>query len=482
MRGMLLLFRMRNKNNAIVPMPEAFSSSTREILRDAAERGIRYRETLDQRGVAPTAEAIGNLARFRTKLSEHGIEPARILALLDELGSPATVTMAGGRYFGFVNGSSLPVTVATNWLPTAWDQNCALHTMSPAASVLEDVALEWVLDALRLPTTSAGAFVVGATTANFTALAAARHAVLARAGWDVDNEGLFGAPPITVVVGEEAHATVRRALGLLGLGRTRTVNVPVDDQGRMRPESLPDVRGPVIVCIQAGNVNSGAIDPAAAVCDWARRVGAWVHVDGAFGLWARALPRLNRPVEGYELADSWATDAHKWLNVPYDCGIALVRDASALRAAMSMTAAYLPPSGVRDPMHWSPDGSRRARAIDVWAALAYLGREGLADLVDRCCRHAQRMAHRLREGGCRILNEVDLNQVLVSFGDDATTNRVIGAVQEDRVCWCGGTRWRDQDAMRISVSSWATTELDVDLSAQALLDARDRTEGDRGQI
>jgi glutamate/tyrosine decarboxylase-like PLP-dependent enzyme len=465
---------MRNKDNAIVPAKEAFSPVDGELLRDAAERGIRYRETLNQRAVAPTPEAITHLARFRTTLSDGGTEPAQILAQLDEVGSPATITMAGGRYFGFVNGSSLPVTVATNWLATAWDQNCALYTMSPAASVLEEVALEWVLDALRLPRTSAGAFVVGATMANFTALAAARHAVLARVGWDVDHEGLLGAPPITVVVGEEAHATVRRTLGLLGLGRTRTVNVPVDDQGRIRPESLPDVRGPVIACIQAGNVNSGAFDPAREVCDWARHRGAWVHVDGAFGLWARALPRLNRLVEGYELADSWATDAHKWLNVPYDCGIALVRDASALRAAMSVTAAYLPASGVRDPMHWSPDGSRRARAIDVWAALAYLGRAGLADLVDRCCRHAQRMAHRLRDGGCRILNEVDLNQVLVSFGDDATTDRVIEAVQEDRVCWCGGTRWRDQDAMRISVSSWATTELDVDRSAQAILDARDR--------
>src|SRR5262245_23931356 len=479
---MLLLFLMREHNNAIVPVKKALSSATWGILRNAAERGIRYRETLNQRGVAPTPEAVANLARFRTSLSDHGIEPERILALLDELGSPATVTTAGGRYFGFVNGSSLPVTVAAHWLATAWDQNCALYTMSPAASVLEEVALEWVQEALRLPRTSAGAFVVGATMANFTALAAARHAVLARAGWDVDNEGLFGAPPITVVVGEEVHATVRRALTLLGLGRTRTVNVPVDNQGRLRPQNLPDVQGPVIVCIQAGNVNSGAFDPAEPVCDWARRHGAWVHVDGAFGLWARALPRLNGLVEGYEHADSWATDAHKWLNVPYDCGIAMVRDAAALRAAMAMTAAYLPPSGVRDPMHWSPDGSRRARAVDVWAALAYLGKAGLADLVDRCCRHAQRMAHRLLDGGCRILNDVDLNQVLVSFGDDATTNRVIEVVQEDGVCWCGGTRWQDQNAMRISVSSWATTEQDVDLSAQAILDARGRTVRERAHV
>jgi glutamate/tyrosine decarboxylase-like PLP-dependent enzyme len=479
---MLLRCHVRELDNAIGRKREALSSKTAEILRDAAARGIRYRATLDQRGVAPTPQAVANLAGFRTRFPDRGTAPERLLARLDELGSPATVTMAGGRYFGFVNGSSLPVTVATNWLATAWDQNCALYAMSPAAAVLEEVALEWVLEALRLPRTAAGAFVVGATMANFTALAAARHAVLARSGWDVDNDGLLGAPPVTVVVGEEVHATVRRALALLGLGRTRTLNVPVDDQGRLRPQDLPAVRGPVIVCIQAGNVNSGAIDAARPVCDWARRHGAWVHVDGAFGLWARALLRLNRLVDGYELADSWATDAHKWLNVPYDCGIAIVRDAAALRAAMAMTAAYLPPSGARDPIHWSPDGSRRARAVDVWAALAYLGKAGLAGLVDRCCRHAQRMARRLQDGGCRILNEVELNQVLVSFGDDATTDRVIEGVQKDGVCWCGGTRWRDQNAMRISVSSWATTEQDAEVSAQAILDARDRAVRGRAPV
>jgi glutamate/tyrosine decarboxylase-like PLP-dependent enzyme len=390
--------------------------------------------------------------------------------------------MAGGRYFGFVNGSSLPVTVATNWLATAWDQNCALYSMSPAAAVIEEVALEWVLDVLRLPATAAGAFVVGATMANFTALAAARHAVLARAGWDVDNDGLTGAPPVTVVVGAEVHSTVRRALGLLGLGRNRVVTVPVDAQGRLLPEDLPDVHGPVIACIQAGNVNTGSFDPAGPVCDWAAQRSAWVHVDGAFGLWARALPRLNHLVEGYERLDSWATDAHKWLNVPYDCGIAMVRDGEALRAAMAMTAAYLPPSGVRDPMAYSPDGSRRARAVDVWAALASLGRAGVGELVDRCSRHAARMAELLEAGGCRILNAVVLNQVLVFFGDEATTDRVIRAVQEDRVCWCGGTRWQGQPAMRISVSSWATTDEDVEVSAQAILNARDRTVSDHAQV
>jgi len=442
-----------------------------DLLLDAARRGVRYREALDTRPVAPTAGALAALDQLRHPVPEHGTDAAEVLARLDRIGSPATVTMSGGRYFGFVNGSSLPVTVASNWLATAWDQNCALHVMSPAAAVFEEVALGWALDVLRLPASAGGTFVVGATMANFTALAAARHTVLARAGWDADNDGLFGAPPITVVVGQEVHATVRRVLGLLGLGRSRTIEVPVDGQGRIRPDALPDIDGPAIVCIQAGNVNTGAFDPATEICAWARLHHAWVHVDGAFGLWARAVPALAQLVDGYELADSWATDAHKWLNVPYDCGIAMVKDGSALRAAMAMTAAYLPPSGVRDPMHYSPDGSRRARGVDVWAALQHLGRDGLRTLVERCCRHAARIAAALRQAGHEVLNEVNLNQVLVAFGDDARTNRVIAAVQAAGVCWCGGTRWQERDAMRISVSSWATTDADVDQSVRSILTA-----------
>ncbi len=443
----------------------------RSLLEDAAERGIHYRESLDTRGVAPTPEAVSALERFRQPLPDGGTDAAAVIAELDHLGSPATTTMTGGRYFGFVNGSSLPVTVASNWLATAWDQNTALHAMSPAAAVLEEVALGWTLDALRLPARSGGSFVVGATMANFTALAAARHGVLERAGWDADNDGLFEAPPITVVVGDEVHSTVRRVLGLLGLGRTRTVTVPVDGQGRIRPDALPRINGPTIICIQAGNVNTGAFDPAAEICAWATPHNAWVHVDGAFGLWARTVPALAGLVEGYDLADSWATDAHKWLNVPYDCGIAMVKDPTALRAAMAMTAAYLPPSGVRDPMHYSPDGSRRARAVDVWAAFRHLGRQGVAALVERCCRHAARIAAALQDAGHQVLNDVELNQVLVAFGTDAATNRVIAAVQAAGVCWCGGTRWQGRDAMRISVSSWATTDTDVDLSIRSILNA-----------
>lgn len=468
---------MEYDDNAIRPPAKALSS--REILMNAARRGIHYRETLADRKVAPTAEALRGLDGFRTAVPETSGHAREIIDRLDRLGSPATLTMSGGRYFGFVNGSSLPVTVASNWLATAWDQNCALHVMSPVAATLETVALRWTLDILRLPPETAGAFVVGATMANFTGLAAARHTVLRKAGWEADEQGLFGAPPITVFVGAEVHATVRRVLGLLGLGRSRTVELEVDGQGRIRPDRLPRISGPSIVCVQAGNVNTGAFDPARELCAWAKDGGAWVHVDGAFGLWARAAPAVAAQADGFDQADSWATDAHKWLNVPYDCGIAMVRDEAALRSAMAMSASYLPPSGVRDPMHYSPDASRRARAVDVWAAIEFLGRQGIADLVERCCAHAARMAARLSQAGHEILNEVTLNQVLVAFGDDALTNRVIAGVQADGVCWCGGTRFRGRDAMRISVSSWATTEADVEESVASILDVAARVKAGR---
>lgn len=457
---------MSSNDNATAA--ETIALSTAALLDDAARRGIRYRTTLDPRRVAPDPGAVAALSALDGPLPDEGRADASVLELLDRVGSPATVTMAGGRYFGFVNGSALPVTVAAHWLATAWDQNCALQVMSPVAAACEDIALRWTCDALHLPP-SAGALVTGASMANLTALAAARHRVLGQAGWDVDNDGLFGAPPITVVVGAEVHATLRRALGHLGFGRTRTIDLPVDGQGRIVARDLPALTGPAIVCLQAGNVNTGAFDPAGPLCDWAHAHGAWVHVDGAFGLWARACPARAAQAEGYELADSWATDAHKWLNVPYDCGVALVRDEPALRAAMSLTAAYLPASGPRDPMHYSPDGSRRARGVDVWAALASLGRSGVAELVDRCCRHATRLAEGLRAAGLDVLNEVTLNQVLVSFGDDAATRRVIAAVQDDGTCWCGGTRWQGREAMRISVSSYATTTADIDQSLAAIV-------------
>jgi glutamate/tyrosine decarboxylase-like PLP-dependent enzyme len=440
------------------------------LLPDAARRGLAYRRSLGERRVVPDASAHAMLAALREPMPQHGSEAATVVALLDAIGSPNTVASAGGRYFGFVNGSSLPVTVAANWLAAAWDQNAAMAVMSPIAATLEEVTLAWLIELFGLPPGTTGCYVPGATLASFTAIAAARHELLRRAGWDVEARGLFGAPPITVVVGDEVHASVGRALALAGLGRERVLRVPTDAQGRMRPDALPEIAGgPTLVCIQAGNVNTGAFDPADAICDWAQRHDAWVHVDGAFGLWAAAVPALARLTGGIERADSWATDGHKWLNVPYDCGMALVRHDAALRRAMALSAAYLPPSGTRDPMHYGPDASQRARAVEVWAALKFLGRDGIVDLVQRCCRHASRFGRELAAAGHHVLNDVVLNQVLVSFGDGARTQHVIEALQRDGTCWCGITQWQGHTAMRISVSSWATSDDDVDRSIAAIL-------------
>lgn len=441
------------------------------LLLDAARRANRYLEGLDERTVAADPAAVAKLADLGGALPEQGRPAAEVLALLDEVGSPATVASAGGRYFGFVTGGTLPPALAAGWLGSAWDQNAFSAMSSPVGAFIEDVALDWVRQALGMPADCAGAFVTGATMANFTALSAARHAVLARAGWDVEADGLFAAPPVTVYVGEEVHVSLFKIIALLGLGRERVVRVPVDDQGRMRADAIPAITGPAIVCAQAGNVNSGAFDPVAAICERAHAADAWVHVDGAFGLWAAAAPAYAGLVAGVAEADSWATDAHKWLNVSYDCGIALVRDPLHLRAAMSFSAAYLPVGAAREPFHYTPESSRRARGIEVWAALLGLGRGGLANLVESNCRMAARMADALREAGHEVLNEVVLNQVLVAFGDADRTQRVVAAVQQDGTCWCGPTVWKERAAMRISVSSWATTDDDIEKSIEAIVRA-----------
>ena len=441
----------------------------RALLDDAVRRACRYLQGLDERSVAPTAAALAGLERLGGDLPEEGMAPDELLALLDDTASPATVACAGGRYFGYVTGGALPAALAAGWLVSAWDQNAFSTVTSPVGAAIESVALGWLLDVLGLPADSAGAFVTGATMANFTALAAARHGVLARAGWDAEADGLFGAPPVTVIVGGEAHASLFKVLAMLGLGRDRVVTVPADGQGRMGADSIPAISGPTIVCVQAGNVNTGAFDAIGAICERVRGDGAWVHVDGAFGLWAAASRSLAAQAGGVAAADSWATDAHKWLNVSYDSGIAFVRDADSLGAAMSMSAAYLPTVAAREPFHYTPESSRRARGVEIWAALRSLGRNGLAALVERNCAMAARIADALRDAGHDVLNDVILNQVLVSFGDGDTTNRVVAAVQEDGTCWCGPTVWQGRAAMRISVSSWATTEEDVDKSIAAIL-------------
>lgn len=450
-------------------------SNDEKLMRDGAERAIRYRGSLAGRQVAPTPEAIAAVAGFDEALSEEGRSDAETLAMLDEIGSPASVAMAGPRFFGFVIGGSMPVTVAANWLATAWDQNSVMSAITPALATLENVSRRWLCELFGLPQDCAASFVTGATIANFTALAAARHRVLADAGWDVEKDGLIGAPELTVIIGEEAHPTLTKSLGLLGLGRDRAVRVPVDAQGRMIADALPAIDGPTIVCTQAGNINTGGFDPVGDICSAARPAGAWVHVDGAFGLWAAAVPSMRHHVEGIGAADSWATDAHKWLNVPYDSGVAITRDSSALKAAMAITADYLiTDTEHRNPSDYTPELSRRARGVEVWAALRSLGKRGVEDLVERCCAHAQRFADGLGAAGYEVLNDVVLNQVLVSFGNDATTLRVIEAIQRDGTCWCGGTVWQGRRAMRISVCNWSTTAADVDISLGAMLACAER--------
>jgi len=398
-------------------------------------------------------------------------EPVDPLVVIEELtvnADPGVVAIPGGRYFGFVIGGSLPAALAADWLTSAWDQNAGLVVCGPAAAVVEEVAGEWLKQLFGLPPATSFAFVTGCQMAHVTCLAAARHAVLERAGWDVERNGLSGAPRIRVFVGGKRHVTVDRALRLLGLGSESTVAVSVDDQGRMRPEALEVAlaqhEGPAIVCAQAGEVNTGAFDALPEIAEIARAAGAWLHVDGAFGLWAAASPALRHLVEAVAEADSWATDAHKWLNVPYDCGLAFVAHQDAHRAAMAMTAEYLVagPDAARNQMDWTPEFSRRARGLTVYAALRSLGTSGVAELVERCCRHAMRFAEELgRLPGCEILNEVVLNQVLLRFGDDEMTHAVLEAVQQSGEAWMSGTTWDGRFAIRISVSNWRTSDEDV---------------------
>jgi glutamate/tyrosine decarboxylase-like PLP-dependent enzyme len=441
----------------------------KELLNDAAARAAAYLSSLDSRKVAPQPHQIARLQALADALQEEPCDASSVLALLDEYGSPAAVASAGGRYFGFVTGGTLPAALAANWLAGAWDQNAGLWVQSPIAAFLEEVTAGWLRDIFRFPSSCGVGFVTGATMANFSCLAAARHALLKHASWNVEEQGLFGAPELTVVVGNEVHASVLKALSLVGLGRNRLIRVPADEQGRMRADALPPLNDRTLVCIQAGNVNTGAFDPAKEICLHARESGAWVHVDGAFGLWAVAAPRREHLLNGFTEADSWATDCHKWLNVPYDSGLAFVREADHLRNAMALSGAYLQFSDQRDGTQYTPEASRRARGIEIWAALKSLGTRGLAEMIERNCRLAERFAHELRDAGYSILNDVVLNQVLVSFGDAATTRRVIADLQSDGSCWCGGTEWQGHTAMRISVSSWATTEADVDYSLAAIL-------------
>lgn len=453
------------------PPLRAHPSSRAALLQHTLHAALDYLAEEDTRPVAPRPEAVAALDVFREPLPERPSDPDAVLSMLRDYASPATIAKTGGRNFGFVNGGCLPAALAAAWLVSAWDQNAAFFVQSPAAITLEEIAIDWVRDLLSLPQGTGGAVVTGATMANFSALAAARHALLVRAGWDVEADGLFGAPPITVVVGAEAHASVFKALSLLGLGRNRVVRVPVDAQGRMCADALPHLDDCTILCLQAGNVNTGAFDPAAAICAQARQAGAWIHVDGAFGIWAATSPHYRHLTHGFELADSWATDGHKWPNIGYDCGVALVREPQHLRAAMSMQASYLALGEHREPSDYNPELSRRARGVELWAGLRSLGRSGIATIVERTSAHARRFAEGLRAAGYSILNDVVINQVLVDFGSPEKTLSTIARIQQEGTCWAGSTVWQGHTAMRISVSSWATTEEDVDRSLAAMIAA-----------
>ena len=456
--------------------------TTRRLLEETARLAADYLEGTPERPVGWSAGVDELRSSLGGPLPEMPTDPREVIANLASAADPGLVASPGGRYFGFVIGGAVPAALAADWLTSTWDQNAGLYVTAPSAAVVEEVAGAWTAELLGLPNGVSFAFVTGCQMAHVTALAAARHAVLERVGWDVNERGLVGAPMVHVVVGAERHATVDRALRFLGLGTGCIVPAAADTQGRMRPEALrnalAELDGPKIVCAQAGNVNTGSVDPLEDIADTTEEAGAWLHIDGAFGLWAAASPALEHLVAGADRADSWATDAHKWLNVPYDSGIAFCAHPQAQQAAMGVRASYLmhaDPDGPRDELDWNPEFSRRARGFPVYAAIRSLGRSGVAELIERCCAHARRFGEVLGAApNIEVLNEIVLNQVLVRFLDesgdhDARTRAVVAAVQDEGTCWLSGTTWQGIGAMRISVSSWATTGEDVERSLDAIL-------------
>ena len=442
----------------------------KQTLLSTAARAIDYLENIENRKVAPDESALSALTIFDEDLPQSASDPVQTIEFLDKNGSPATMASNGNRYFGFVIGGSQTVGLAANWLASAWDQNACLNITSPVNAKIESITEKWLTELLPVASGSSVGFVTGVTMANFCALAAARSAIMGNLNWNVEAHGLYGAPQITVVVGEEAHGSLLKALSMLGLGMERVIRVPTDKNGRMRIDSLPPLDSKTIVCLQAGNVNTGGMDDGAIVAK-AKSEGAWVHIDGAFGLWAGVSTAKKHLTKGYNLADSWATDGHKWLNVPYDNGLVICKDGRHLRKAMSISADYLDQSGERIPYQYTPELSRRARAIDVWAVIRTLGKQGIDELITRTCAHAEYLATKLAEHGFAVLNKVETNQVLVSFGSDDETNRVIRRVQSDGTCWCGGTIWKGKTAMRISVSSSKTSDDDIRRSVDAILAA-----------
>ena len=434
--------------------------------------GFQYLREVFERHVYPSEEAINNLQIFDEDMPPSPSQADNVIDQLNEYGSPATVAQVGGRYFGFVDGSSVPAGLAAKSLATYWDQNAAMHVLSPITSKLESVAEKWLKQIFNLPDNTVAGFVSGTSMATFCGLAAARYRLLKRMDWDINEKGFFGAPNIRVVTGRHAHSTVLKAIGLLGFGKENIEWVDVDDQGRIKPDKLPALDDRTLVILQAGNVNSGSFDPFEEVCEKANRAKAWVHIDGAFGLWAAAAQSLSHLTKGIEKACSWSVDGHKTLNTPYDSGIILSEDEDALVSALHMTGSYIVVSDDRDGMFYTPEMSRRARAIELWATLKYLGRSGIDEMITGMHQRAVQFAKELKKNGFEILNDVVFNQVLVACETDEITNRTLKNIQEARECWAGGSTWFGKAVIRISVCSWATTEEDVARSIQSFVAAR----------
>jgi glutamate/tyrosine decarboxylase-like PLP-dependent enzyme len=446
-------------------------TASRELLAKTFDHAAEYLEAVPARTPFPSRQALEGLREFDEPWPKTGANAEAVIEQLERLGAPATVTTTGGRYFGFVMGGCLPVALAANWLAGAWDQNAGGWVMSPLGAAVEDVAAKWLLEALDLPRESAVGFVTGATMANFSALAAARCALLKRAGWNFRKDGAARAPALRVLASEQQHPAVYKALAMLGIGSAEVLRIPVDAQGRILPAQLTALDARTLLLTQAGNVNSGSCDPFVEICGRARAAGAWVHVDGAFGLWARASSSKRSLAEGVQLADSWAVDAHKWLNVPYDSAMFVCRDATSVQDMFGVDAPYLERGAKREGSNFTPEISRRARGIEVWAVMKFLGRDRLEALIDRCCAHALRFAQGLECAGFEILNDVVLNQVVAARGGEDEMRRLVQRIQDGGTCWVGPTFWRGRHAMRISVSSWATTETDVEKSLAAIIAA-----------
>lgn len=436
--------------------------SAKAIFQLSFELASRYTEELDSRTVVPTPEALSRLSEFHGPLPSDGTNPEQVIKELDRVGSPATVATTGGRYFGFVVGGALPVAIAAQWLATAWDQNAGSWVLAPGAAELEVVAAQWMLELLDLPREAAVGFVTGSTMGTFSALACARSALLARLNYNVKQRGLAGAPRLSIVASAEIHPANLSTLSYLGFGLDDIQYCPTDEQGRIIPGAMPELDDKTIVLVQAGNINSGAFDPFEEICSKAKAAGAWVHVDGAFGLWARASSTKSQLARGVEHADSWSVDGHKWLNLPQDSAIYACREAEVVQDVFGVDATYLMRSSHRQPNNFVPELSRRARGVEFWAALKTLGARGVEDLVDRNCAHARRFAEGLEVAGYEVLNDVVLNQVVFAAKDQASTEAALAEIQASGVTWLGPTTWKERLCMRISVSSWATNHEDVE--------------------